>query len=94
MKFLIKSGIIVIILRSHFELWSMDVIAPLDPEKGYNRVKLWVGTLVWAFQYYIKLDLVNSNFQDMIRIPLIVSSILMTLIGMARLQFSGTFEPF
>ena len=72
----------------------MDVIAPLDPEKGYNRMKLWTACLIWAMLYYIKLEALNSNFSDVTRIPLIVSSMLFTIAGTARLQFSGTFNPF
>lgn len=72
----------------------MDAIAPHDPSKGYNRMKLWVACLLWAIQYYIKMEVVNSNFSDITRIPLIVSSMLFTIIGTARLQFQGIFDPF
>jgi hypothetical protein len=61
------------------------VISPLDPELGHNRTKLWVGTFGIAYQYYIKLEIVNSNFSDYTRIPIMIFSLFFTLFGIARL---------
>ena len=45
---LIQFAIILSMVRAHGELLFIDAISPLDPSKGYNRMKLWVGCLLWA----------------------------------------------
>ena len=91
---LVQLAIMICLLRQHGELFYMDVIAPLKPEDGYNRMKLWIACLIWAFQYYIKLEVINSNFSDFTRIPILIGSMLFTIAGTARLQFQGVFDPF
>jgi hypothetical protein len=38
--------------------------------------------------------MVNHNFSDRFRIPIMGASIFFTLFGVVRLQFSGKFRPF
>ena len=63
----------------------VDLLAPLEPKLGYNRVKLWVGTFGLGYQYYIKLELLNSNFSNYVRIPIMLLSFMLTIYGVARL---------
>ena len=57
-------------------------------------MKLWVGTFGIAYQYYIRLEIMNSNFSDYTRIPIMLGSCILTLYSLARLQFHGTYEIF
>lgn len=81
------------LVRSHVEFFYIDVLAPRDPKLGFNRVKLWVGTFVIAYQYYVKLEILNANFSNKVRVPIMLCSLCFTVFGIARLQFSGKYEP-
>jgi hypothetical protein len=85
MKQCIKACILFVLFRAQAEFLIIDIIAPLEPELGYNRVKLWVGTFSLGYQYYIKLELLNSNFSNYVRIPIMLASFIVTLYGVARL---------
>jgi hypothetical protein len=55
-------------------------------------VKLWIGTFAIAYQYYIRLEIMNSNFSDYTRIPIMLASSILTIYCVARLQFTGYYE--
>jgi len=93
MKQCIQGCILFVLLRATVEFLIVDLIAPLDPKLGFNRVKLWVGTFTLGYQYFIKLELLNSNFSNYVRIPVMLFSFILTIYGVARLQFSGAFHP-
>jgi hypothetical protein len=84
-KLCIQVLIILVLIRQHVEFLFVDVLAPRDPRLGYNRVKLWVGTYAIAYQYYIKLEILNSNFTDRLRIPIMLASLILSVYGIARL---------
>ena len=44
MKHCIQACILLVLLRAQIEFLIVDILAPLEPKLGYNRVKLWVGT--------------------------------------------------
>lgn len=81
----------MVLVRWHLELYFIHRMCPLDPALGYNRVKMWVGTFSLGYNYYIKLEMLNSNFSDFTRIPIMGASLLFMTEGVARLQRSGTF---
>lgn len=70
------------------------MLAPLEPELGYNRVKLWVGTFGLDISYYIKLEILNCNFSNYVRMPVMLASLIMMTYGVVRLLKSGLFLPF
>jgi hypothetical protein len=50
-----------------------------------------VATFAFGYQYYIKLEIMNSNFSNFSRISIMGTSLLLTTIGIARLQLGNTF---
>jgi hypothetical protein len=81
----IQACIIFVLLRAQVELLVVDLLAPLEPKLGFNRVKLWVGTFGLGYQYYIKLELLNSNFSKYVQMPIMLASFILTIYGVARL---------
>ena len=49
-------------------------------------MKLWVATFAYGYQYYIKLEILNSNFSNYSRIAVMCTSLLFTVIGIVKLQ--------
>lgn len=81
----IKACSILILVRHSIELLYAELISPLNEELGHNRVKLWVGTFTLAYQYYVKLEIINSNFSNYSRVPIMLVSIIFTVYGIVRL---------
>ena len=85
LKIFTKACVLAVLIRHHLEFLFVDVIAPLEIDRGHNRVKLWVGTFMIAYQYYIRLEIMNSNFSEYTRIPIIIGSCILTVYSLARL---------
>ena len=87
-----KACVIIVLIRHHLEFLYVDVISPIEHSRGHNRVKIYVGTFGIAYPYYIRLEIMNSNFSDYTRIPIMLGSCILTLYSLARLQFHGKYE--
>lgn len=84
--------IIFVLVRSQIEFLFIDALTPMEQQKGDFMMKLWVATFAYGYQYYIKLEILNSNFSNVSRVAIMCASLLFTVVGVAKLQFLGNLE--
>ena len=75
------------------ELFYLEVMNPLDSEKGYNRFKLWIGAMLYSFQFIFKLDAVNNVFEGSTRKCLLIVAMLNVTYNIMRMQKTMVYRP-